>query len=172
MRAFCPALPSNLLLLPWTARESCQSSEFSFVISTVVTEISTSRCGTSSSAMSRSYIAMRVAESRTITAFRRLSARMTGVNPAPNASRTRADASSTSFVDASRTPGWFDEAMISWRMCAMPLICAVLSGPDTRSVTLSAHVFRRGKMRVTISFTVRIRMSRSALSIVRRISCT
>ena len=115
---------------------------------------------------------MRVATSRTMTAFRRLSGRMIGETVELIESCTFDSAVSAWFVEASRDWPLRPPDISSCRIWATPRICAPDSGSLERKLTLSAHVLTSGKMRVSISLKVRSCLRRSARSIVSSTSCT
>ena len=164
--AFCPAAPDTSRCEPVTFSDSCQSSASFFDSSTTVTSISTSFCGTSSWAISRSYIGMRETTSRTSTALRRFSGRMTGRNTEFIAASSDACADSAALVaPASRVVASTPVDIISSISRATPLIVTVDSGEETLNETLSAHVLTSGKRRISTSLNVRICRSRSALAI-------
>ena len=122
--------------VPVPPTESCQSSAFFCDISTVVTSISTSFCGTSSFSMRLEYIGMRAVESRTITALRRFSARIIGFRPELRTASALARSSGGIASSARFTL----PSMISLRSVATPLIWAEDSGLETEKFTSSAHV--------------------------------
>ena len=155
--------------LTFTASDSCQSRASFLESSTTVTSISTSFCGTSSCLMRFSDIGMRETASRTRTALRRFSARITGVNPAS----CRDSRTDTSFVlDTS----WFFPSVftciISSRSRATPRIVSVDSGLFARKLTSSAHVYVSGNIRVSTSLNVRSSLSLSAFATISETSET
>ena len=113
--------------------------------------------------MRLSYIGMRETASRTRTALRRFSARITGVNPAI----CRDSRTDTSFVlDASWVfPSAFT-CIISSRSRATPRIVSDDSGLSARKLTSSAHVYVSGNIRVSTSLNVRSSLSLSAFEII------